>query len=48
MKYLMTVLALMFVAYKLYLRFTANDEVDEGFSVLDQFNLNDFRPEVSE
>lgn len=48
MKYIMTVLALAFVAYKLYIRLTANDEVDESFNAYDQFDLNSIKPEVSD
>ncbi|PNZ29894.1 transcriptional regulator, partial [Staphylococcus rostri] len=36
------------VAYELYIHLTANDEVDEPFSSLDQVDLNDFRPEISD
>lgn len=48
MKHLVTVLLTALVAYELYIHLTANDEVDEPFSMLDQFDVNDFRPEVSE
>lgn len=48
MKYTMIVLALVFVAYELYIHLTANDEVDKPFSPFDQIDLNDFRPEVSD
>ena len=46
MKYIMTAIAIMLVVYKIHIRLTANDEVDEAFSVLDQFDLNNVRAEV--
>ncbi|MGV3043363.1 hypothetical protein [Staphylococcus rostri] len=46
MKHLVTVLLTALVAYELYIHLTANDEVDEAFSMLDQFDLNNVRAEV--
>ncbi|SUM57042.1 Uncharacterised protein [Staphylococcus microti] len=42
--------AILFIlsVYELYVRLTANDEVDEAFSMLDQLDLNNFRAEVSD
>ncbi|UXR83212.1 hypothetical protein [Staphylococcus sp. IVB6214] len=36
------------LVYEFYIHLTANDEVDESFSMLDQFDLNSIKPEVSE
>lgn len=48
MKYIVTVLLTSFVLYELYIRLTANDEVDASFSPFDQIDLNSIRAEVSE
>ncbi|UXR77644.1 hypothetical protein [Staphylococcus sp. IVB6227] len=45
---LMSAILFILSVYELYVRLTANDEVDEAFSMLDQFDLNSIKPEVSE
>ncbi|HEC2167404.1 TPA: hypothetical protein R1946_001359 [Staphylococcus delphini] len=47
MKYIITIAALLYIAYQYYIKRTANDEIDM-FNEYDHTHLNSIRAEVSE
>lgn len=46
MKYIITIIAILYIAYDYYIRRTANDDIDM-FNEYDHINLNNIRAEVS-
>ncbi|EHL7176199.1 hypothetical protein KEI92_000295 [Staphylococcus pseudintermedius] len=47
MKYIITIIAILYIAYDYYIRRTANDDTDT-FNLQDHIDLNNIRAEVSD
>ncbi|EIE3649200.1 hypothetical protein ACDD61_000870 [Staphylococcus pseudintermedius] len=47
MKYIITIIAILYIAYDYYIRRTANDDIDT-FNLQDHIDLNNIRAEVSD
>ncbi|EIU0338115.1 hypothetical protein VZ770_000040 [Staphylococcus pseudintermedius] len=47
MKYIITIIAILYIAYDYYIRRTANDDIDT-FNLQDHIDLNNIRAEVTD